>query len=41
VVLSDHVKSADWQGRNAVYAGNVTPEVLDHVRAKLRPLLGM
>jgi mRNA interferase MazF len=39
-VLSDHVKSADWQVRNAVYAGAATAEVLDEVCAKLKPLLG-
>jgi mRNA interferase MazF len=41
VVLSDHVKSADWQIRNAEYAGSVPDEVLDEVRAKLKPLLGV
>jgi mRNA interferase MazF len=41
VVLSDHVKSADWQVRNADYVGSAPSEVLDEVRAKLGPLLGM
>ena len=41
VVLSDHVKSTDWQARNAVYAGEAPAEVLAQVRAKLKPLLGI
>jgi mRNA interferase MazF len=41
VVLSDHVKSADWQGRLVEPAGVAPPEVLAEVRAKLRPLLGI
>ncbi len=41
VVLSDHLKSADWQERKAERIGAVPAEVLDEVRAKLRPLLGM
>lgn len=41
VVLADHVKSADWQDRGCEYIGVVPPEVLDEVRAKLKPLLGM
>lgn len=40
VVLSDHVRSADWQARNAVYAGDVPVEVLSQIRAKLKPLQG-
>ncbi len=40
VVLTDHVKSADWQARLAEYAGAAPVEVLDQVRAKLKPLLG-
>lgn len=40
VILADHVKSADWQGRNSEWIANVTDEVLDEVRAKLKPLLG-
>jgi mRNA interferase MazF len=41
VVLSDHVKSADWQVRHAEYAGIAPGEVLDEVRARLNPLFGM
>jgi mRNA interferase MazF len=40
IVLSDHVKSADWQARKAVYIGRAPADVLDQVRAKLRPLVG-
>jgi mRNA interferase MazF len=40
VVLSDHVKSADWRARGVEYAGAAPPEVLAEVRAKLKPLLG-
>jgi len=40
VVLSDHLKSADWQGRAVERAGVAPPEVLAEVRAKLKPLLG-
>jgi mRNA interferase MazF len=41
VVLADHVKSADWQDRGSEHIGQAPPEVLDEVRAKLKPLLGM
>jgi mRNA interferase MazF len=41
VVLADHVKSADWQDRRSEHIGAVPPEVLDEIRAKLKPLLGM
>jgi mRNA interferase MazF len=41
VVLSDHLKSADWRVRSAQYAGVATAEVLAEVKAKLKPLLGM
>src|SRR5580700_10576947 len=41
VVLADHVKSADWQVRGCDHIATVTVEVLDEVRAKLKPLLGM
>lgn len=40
-VLSDHLRSADWQARRADYADRVPDAVLDEVRAKLRPLLGV
>ena len=40
VVLSDHLKSADRRARKVTYAGAAPPEVLEDVRAKLKPLLG-
>jgi mRNA interferase MazF len=40
VVLSDHLKSADWRARSAEYIGLAPPEVLAEVRAKVKPLLG-
>jgi mRNA interferase MazF len=40
VILSDHVKSADWRARHAEYVCEAPGEVLDQVRAKLQPLLG-
>jgi mRNA interferase MazF len=40
VVLSDHLKSADWRVRSAEYIGLAPPEVLAEVRAKLKPLFG-
>jgi mRNA interferase MazF len=39
VILSDHVKSIDWNSRGAVLAGNVPPETLKHVQAKIKALL--
>lgn len=41
VVLADHIKSADWQGRGSDPIATVPADVLDEVRAKLKPLLGM
>lgn len=41
VVLSDHVKSADWEHRDVTLIGPAPIEVLEQVRAKLKPLLGM
>jgi mRNA interferase MazF len=41
VVLADHVKSADWQERKSKHIATVPAEVLDEVRAKLKPLLGI
>jgi mRNA interferase MazF len=41
VVLADHVKSAAWQGRGSDPIATVPADVLDEVRAKLKPLLGM
>lgn len=41
VVLADHIKSADWQERRSEHIARVPADVVDEVRAKLRPLLGM
>jgi mRNA interferase MazF len=40
VVLSDHVKSLDWQAREARFIESVPPAVLVEVFAKLETLLG-
>ncbi|MEP7353108.1 MAG: endoribonuclease MazF [Acidobacteriota bacterium] len=39
-VLADQVKSLDWRTRNAAKKGNVSPEQLAEVRAKIRTLVG-
>jgi mRNA interferase MazF len=41
VVLADHLKSADWQARGSDHIATVPVEVVEDVRAKLRPLLGI
>lgn len=41
VVLADHIKSADWRERGGERISTVPSEVVDEVRAKLRPLLGI
>ncbi len=41
VILSDHLKSADWQERQAEFIGMSPAAVVQEVRAKVRPLLGM
>jgi mRNA interferase MazF len=38
-ILSDQVKSLDWKARRARRKGAVPPEVMTHVRAKIRALL--
>jgi mRNA interferase MazF len=40
VVLSDHIKSADWRARKSEQIGRAPVEVINQVRAKLKPLLG-
>ncbi len=40
VILTDHVRSADWQARKAVYVETVSDQILDEVRAKLQALIG-
>jgi mRNA interferase MazF len=39
VVVSDHVKSADWQERKSEWIGTAPAEVVEQVRAKIKPLL--
>ena len=41
VVLADHLKTADWRERGCEPIALVPAEVLDEVRAKLKPLLGI
>jgi mRNA interferase MazF len=41
VVLADHLRSADWRERQCARIGALAPSVMDEVRSKLRPLLGM
>jgi len=41
VVLSDHIKSVDWEARQIKFIAKVPSAVLDEVRAKLKPLLGI
>jgi mRNA interferase MazF len=40
VVLSDHVKSADWAARRIKFISKAPIQVVNQVRAKLKPLLG-
>jgi mRNA interferase MazF len=40
VVLSDHVKSADWQARHSTWLAAAPAEMVEQVRAKIKPLLG-
>lgn len=40
-VLADHVKSADWRVRQAEYIADAPTDILEEVRAKLVPLLGL
>lgn len=39
-ILVDHIKSIDWKGRHAAFVAALSEDVLDEVRAKLKPLLG-
>lgn len=41
VVLADHIKSADWRERGGDPIATAPAEVIDEVRAKLKPLLGL
>lgn len=40
-VLSDQVKSLDWRVRQAKKKGSVSPDVMLHVRAKIKALLAI
>ncbi len=40
-VLSDQVKSLDWQARRAKFKGRVTVQELAAVRTKIKVLLGL
>lgn len=40
-VLSDQVKSLDWQVRRASKKAETSPEVMLHVRAKLKAMLAI
>ena len=40
VVLADQVKSIDWANRRAERIGQVSPDVLDEILGRIRPLLG-
>jgi mRNA-degrading endonuclease toxin of MazEF toxin-antitoxin module len=41
VVLADHLRSLSWPERNARLIGVVPHNVLDEVREKIAPLLGI
>jgi mRNA interferase MazF len=41
VILADHLKSIDWKARHAERLGRCPNEVMDGVRAKRAPLLGV
>ena len=41
VVISDHLKSADWQSRNSEWIARAPVDLINQVRTKLKPLLGI
>lgn len=41
VVLADHVRSADWQARQAEFVETVPEDTLAEVQGKLKALLGL
>jgi mRNA interferase MazF len=41
LILVDHVKSIDWKARRAEKLGTCGPAVMNEVRARLAPLLGL
>jgi mRNA-degrading endonuclease toxin of MazEF toxin-antitoxin module len=40
VVMTDHLKSVDWQARKAQAGGRVPDDILRDVLERIRPLLG-
>jgi mRNA interferase MazF len=40
VILSDHLRSADWTARRVKFISKAPLQLLTEVRAKLKPLLG-
>jgi mRNA interferase MazF len=40
-ILCDHLRSADWQDRQSEFISTVPTEIVDEVRSKLKPLLGI
>jgi mRNA interferase MazF len=41
VVLSDHLRSVDWERRHALFAGRVPGQVLKAVQERIAALLGL
>ena len=41
VALCDHLKSLDWKERRAQFAARVEDALLEEVRERIRPLLGL
>lgn len=40
-ILADHVKSLDWLRRRATFIDRASDDVMQEVRARLRPLLAL
>lgn len=41
VILADHIKTLDWKARRAAFEAKAPAGVVDQVRKRLRPLLGL
>ena len=41
VVLADHLRNLSWPERNVSLIGTAPPDLLDEVREKIAPLLGI
>jgi mRNA interferase MazF len=41
VILADHLRSVDWRARRAERAGRAPAAVMEEVREKIGPLLGL